>query len=72
MRDIPIRKGVANYKLSAGGIKPMDEKVQAITDRLRLENLKELGSYMGALFHLHNIITKLAIFMCISPTFIEA
>ena len=36
------------YKLSEKGVKPIDEKIQAISDRLRPKTLKELRSLMGA------------------------
>ena len=37
------------YKLSESGVKPIDEKILAISDRLRPTTLKELRSLMGAL-----------------------
>ena len=48
------------YKLSAAGIKSIDEKVQAITDRLRPQNLKDLRSFMGAINRLNRFIPGLA------------
>ena len=37
------------YIMSAEGIKPIEEKVQAITDRLRPKNLRDLRSFMSAI-----------------------
>ena len=37
------------YKLSKEVIEPVEEKVQAITEKLRPKNLKDLRSFMGAI-----------------------
>ena len=48
------------FKLSGEGIKPIDEKVQAITEKLRPQNLKDLRSFMGAINQMNKFIPKLA------------
>ena len=48
------------YILSAEGIKPINEKVQAITEKLRPKNLKDLRSFMGAINQLNKFIPNLA------------
>ena len=48
------------YKLSEEGIKPIEEKVQAITDKLRPKNLKDLRSFMGAINQMNQFIPNLA------------
>ena len=50
-----------DYKLSAEGIKSMKEKIQAITDKLRPKNSKDLQSYMGAISQMNRFVPKLAI-----------
>ena len=49
-----------NYHLSVSGIKPIDEKIQAILDRLRPTTLKQLQSLMKALNQMNRFIPKLA------------
>ena len=44
------------YKLSEKGVKLIDEKIQAISDRLRPKPLKELQSLMGALNQMNRFI----------------
>ena len=36
------------YEISQEGITPLNEKVQAITERMKPRNLKELRSYSGS------------------------
>ena len=48
------------FKLSGEGIKPIDEKVQAITEKLGPQNLKDLRSFMGAIIQMNKFIPKLA------------
>ena len=48
------------YKISDSGVQPLDEKVQAISDRLRPKTVKELRSLMGALNQLNRFIPKMA------------
>ena len=48
------------YKLSQTGIKPINSKVQAITEKLTPKNLKELRSYLGAVNQLNRFIPNLA------------
>ena len=48
------------YKLTANGVKPIDEKIQAMSDRLRPKTLKELRSLMGALNQMNRFIPNLA------------
>ena len=48
------------HKLSPTGIKPINSKVQAITEKLTSKSLKELGSYLGAVNQLNRFITNLA------------
>ena len=47
-------------KLSQTGIKPINLKVQAITEKLTPKSLKELRSYLGAVNQLNRFITNLA------------
>ena len=48
------------YYLSASGVKPIDEKIQAISNRLRPKTLKEQRSLMGALNQMNRFIPNLA------------
>ena len=48
------------YKLSQTGIKPINSKVQAITEKLTPKSLKELRSYLGAVNQLNRFIPNLA------------
>ena len=48
------------YKLSDSGVKSIDEKIQAISDRLRRKTVKGLRSLMGALNQMNRFITNLA------------
>ena len=48
------------YKLSQTGIKPVNSKVQAITEKLTPKSLKELWSYLGAVYQLNCFIPNLA------------
>ena len=48
------------YKLSQTGIKPINSKVQAITEKLTPKSLKELRSYLGAVNKLNSFIPNLA------------
>ena len=48
------------YTLSAKVIKPTDKKVQAITEKLRPKNLKDLRSFTGAINQMNNFILNLA------------
>ena len=48
------------YNLSQTGIKPINSKVQAITEKLTPKSLKELRSYLGAVNHLNRFIPNLA------------
>ena len=50
------------YKLSEKGVKLIDEKIQAISDRLRPKPLKELQSLMGAVNQMNRFIPNLAKF----------
>ena len=45
------------FKLSKSGVKPIDEQIQAITDKLRPKTIKELRSLMGALNQMNRFIT---------------
>ena len=49
-----------NYKLSQTGIKPINSKVKAITEKVTLKSLKELRSYLGAVNKLNRFISNLA------------
>ena len=49
-----------DYHLSVSGIKPIDEKIQAILDRLRPTTLKQLRTLMEALNQMNRFIPKLA------------
>ena len=48
------------YKLSESGVKPIDEKIQAISDRLRPKKLGELRSLMRALNQMNMFVPNLA------------
>ena len=48
------------YKLSQTGIKPINSKVQAMTEKLTPKSLKELRSYLGAVNQLNRFIPILA------------
>ena len=48
------------FKLSAAGMKPIDENVRAITDRLRPQNRKDLRSFMEAINQMNRFIPGLA------------
>ena len=48
------------YKLTQTGIQPMNTKIQAITDKLKPKNLKELRSYLGAVNQLNKFVPNLA------------
>ena len=48
------------YKLSGEGVAPINGKIQGISERLRPNNLKELGSFLGAVNQLNNFIPDLA------------
>ena len=48
------------FNISEKGIKPLNEKVQGITEKLKPKNLKELRSYLGAVNQLTKFIPGLA------------
>ena len=48
------------FSISEKGIKPLNEKVQGITEKLKPKNLKELRSYLGAVNQLTKFIPGLA------------
>ena len=48
------------YKLTQNGISPINTKIQAITQKLRPENLKELRSYLRAVNQMNRFIPNLA------------
>ena len=48
------------YKLTQTGITPLNSKVQAITEKLKPKNLKELRSYLGAVNQMNRFIPNLA------------
>ena len=48
------------YQLSAEEIKPVDDKFQAITDKLRPKNLKDLRLFLGAINQMNTFIPNLA------------
>ena len=48
------------YRLSAEAIKPIEEKVQAITDELEPKNLKDLRSFMEAINQMNQFLPNLA------------
>ena len=52
------------YILSAAGIKPIDEKVQAIMDRLRPQNLKDLRYFLGFIPGLAHLCAPLRPLIC--------
>ena len=67
---MPKNKEVQNYekrtewlgfKLSASGIKPVEEKVQGITDKLKPKNLRDLRSFMEAKNRMNRFIPNIAI-----------
>ena len=49
------------YKLSADGIKPLNSKIQGITEKLRPKNLRQLRSYLGAINQMNKFVPNLAI-----------
>ena len=48
------------YKLTRTGIKPMNSKIQEITEKLKPKNLKDLRSYLGAVIQMNRFIPNLA------------
>ena len=48
------------FKMTKDGISPVNTKVQAITEKLRPENLKELRSFLGAVNQFNKFIPDLA------------
>ena len=48
------------YKFSEKGIKPINSKIQGISDKLRPTSLKQLRSFMGAINQLNRFIPNLA------------
>ena len=48
------------FEISDPGIVPQNDKVQAITERLKPKNLKELRSYLGAINQLAKFLPNLA------------
>ena len=48
------------FEISKAGIKPLNEKIQGISEKLRPNNLKELRSYLGAVNQLTKFIPGLA------------
>ena len=48
------------FKMTKDGISPVNTKVQAITEKLRPENLKELRSFLGAINQFNKFIPDLA------------
>ena len=48
------------FKLSSTGIRPIDEKIQAITDKVRSTSLNELRSFMAATNQMNKLIPNLA------------
>ena len=47
------------YKLTATGVKPIDSKIQAISDKLKPRNLEDLRSFMGAINQMNRLIPNL-------------
>ena len=48
------------FTLTQSGIKPIDEKIQTITNRIKPKNLKELCLFMGAINQMNRFIPNLA------------
>ena len=48
------------FKLTSSGISPINTKVQGISDKLRLTNLKELRSFLGAINQFNRFFPDLA------------
>ena len=48
------------YHLTQTGIRPINTKIKAITDKLKPKNLKEIRSYLGAVNQLNRFILNLA------------
>ena len=48
------------YKLMATGVKPIDSKIQDISDKRKPQNLKDLRSLMGAINQMNRFISNLA------------
>ena len=48
------------FEITSQGILPVISKVQGITEKLRLTNLKELRSFLGAVNHINKFIPDLA------------
>ena len=48
------------YSLSESGVKPLDEKIQAFSDRLMPKTLKKYRSLMGAINQMNRFIPNLA------------
>ena len=48
------------FKLSQKGVEPVNSKVQGISDRLKLTNLNQLRSYLGAVNEFNKLIPNLA------------
>ena len=51
------------FKLSPTAIKPIDEKIQAITNRIEPKGLKELRSFTGSIYQMNRFIPNLASFV---------
>ena len=48
------------FKLSESGVEPIDEEIQAISDKLRPKTIKKLRSLMGALNQMKRFLPNLA------------
>ena len=48
------------FKLTATGVKPIDSKIQAISDKLKPQNKKDLRSFMGTINQMNRFIPNLA------------
>ena len=48
------------FKMTSQGVSPINSKVQGITEKLRLTNLKELRLFLGALNQFKRFIPDLA------------
>ena len=48
------------YKISSNGIKPQNEKVQGLSEKMKPKNLKDLKSYLGSVNQLTKFIAGLA------------
>ena len=48
------------FRISEKGIKPLNEKIQGISEKIKPKNLKELRSYLGAVNQLTKFIPGLA------------